>query len=84
MTKWFVYIVRCRDSSLYTGITNDLEKRIARHNSGVGARYTRWRRPVKLAWKRGVNSESQARKLEAKIKSLTRDKKLDLIKKRAL
>lgn len=84
MAKWLVYIVRCRDSSLYTGITNDLEKRIARHNSGVGARYTRSRRPVKLAWKRGVSSESRARKLEAKIKSMKRNEKLDLIKNRAL
>lgn len=82
MAEWFVYIVRCSDGSLYTGITNDLKKRLAKHNSGGGARYTRSRRPVRLAWKRRVNSESRARKLESKIKLLKRVEKLDIVKNR--
>ena len=47
---WHVYIVRCADGSLYTGLTNDLTARIAKHNSGAGAKYTRSRRPVRLVW----------------------------------
>lgn len=49
---WFVYIVRCRDGSLYTGATNDLDKRVRAHNAGKGARYTRSRRPVELVFSR--------------------------------
>jgi len=47
---WYVYLLECSDSSLYCGITNDLEKRIATHNSGKGAKYTKVRLPVKLYW----------------------------------
>jgi len=80
MQKWIVYILRCSDTSLYIGITNDLDKRIARHNSGDGARYTRSRRPVFLVWKEYVNSESLARKRELQLKGWTKIKKENLIK----
>ena len=77
---WFVYMVRCSDGTLYTGITNDLEKRIRAHNSGKdGARYTRSRRPVKLVYSEEAGSKSNAAKLEYKIKKMTRAKKMEMI-----
>lgn len=76
---WFVYIVRCsKDDSLYTGITNNLEKRIAAHNNGKGAKYTKSRRPVTLFKKIEVETKSEALKLEVKIKKLSREEKLKL------
>jgi len=79
---WYVYMVRCNDGTLYTGITNDLEKRIEAHNSGKdGARYTRSRRPVKLVYSEEVDSKSTAAKLEYKIKKMTRAKKMEMIER---
>ena len=78
---WHVYMVRCSDGTLYTGITNDLKKRIEAHNSGKeGARYTRSRRPVKLVYSEQVESKSAAAKLEYQLKKLPRLKKIRLIK----
>jgi putative endonuclease len=74
-----VYIVRCADDSLYTGCTNDLQKRVAAHNAGKGARYTRSRRPVTVAWSKRVKDRSRALSLEARLKQLTRSEKLALI-----
>lgn len=79
MATWFVYLVQCADQTLYTGITTDLEARIARHNAGTGAKYTRSRRPVHLAWHKRMRSESAARKQEYAIKQLTRQEKQHLI-----
>jgi len=76
---WYVYIIECKDGTLYTGITNNLERRIKDHNSGKGCRFTKYRRPVKLAHNEGVASRSEALKREAQIKGLVRDRKLDLI-----
>ena len=77
---WQVYMVLCNDGTLYTGITNDLEKRIEAHNSGKdGARYTRSRRPVKLVYSEEAGSKSTAAKLEYKIKKMTRAKKMEMI-----
>ena len=77
---WYVYMVRCSDETLYTGITNDLEKRIEAHNSGKdGARYTRSRRPVKLVYSEEAGAKSAAAKLEYKIKKMTRAKKMKLV-----
>jgi putative endonuclease len=73
--KWIVYLVRCSDKSLYCGTTNNLENRLAAHNSGKGARYTRSRRPVTLV---GVSSEmtkGDALKLEYRIKQAPANKK---------
>jgi putative endonuclease len=78
--KWHVYIVRCRDGTLYTGIARTLEKRIEEHNSGVtGARYTRSRRPVTLVYDEKSPSRSAALKRECEIKRMTRSAKERLI-----
>ena len=81
---WFVYMVRCCDGTLYTGITKDLEKRIAAHNSGKnGARYTRSRRPVRLIYSEQTESKAAAARLEYRIKKLKRSKKNNLINNEA-
>lgn len=72
---WFVYVLRCRDGSLYTGITKDVERRLAEHNAGTGAKYTRSHGPVQLAWSKRMRNESTARKREAAIKRLTKQQK---------
>ena len=80
-TIWCVYMVRCSDGTLYTGITNDLEKRIRAHNSGkAGARYTKSRRPVTLAYSEKAGSKSEAASLEYHIKKMARAKKKQLVK----
>jgi len=73
--NWFVYIVRCSDDSLYTGISTDPECRVAMHNSGKGARYTRSRLPVKLEVMFSGFTRSEALSVEYKIKQLSRRKK---------
>ncbi|MBI4537397.1 MAG: GIY-YIG nuclease family protein [candidate division NC10 bacterium] len=72
----FVYILRCRDGSLYTGVTTDLTRRLAEHRAGRGARYTRGRLPVVLAWSRRVAFWSRALREEHRIKHLPRAAKL--------
>lgn len=81
MKKCFVYMLECSDGSLYTGWTTDLEARVATHNSGEGAKYTRSRRPVKLVYFEELPDKSSALKREAAIKKLTRAKKIELTKK---
>lgn len=77
---WSVYIVRCADGSLYTGIARSLSKRISEHNSGIlGAKYTRSRRPVTLAYTEGYNSRSAASKREAVIKKMNKSEKEALV-----
>lgn len=76
---YYVYILKCGDGSLYTGITNDLEKRVARHQKGEGGRYTRSKRGVELTYSEKAASRGAALKREAEIKGWTRKKKLDLI-----
>ncbi len=75
----YVYILKCSDGTLYTGWTTDLKARIKTHNSGSGAKYTRARRPVSLAYYEEVSDRSAALKREAAIKKLPRNKKLELI-----
>jgi len=77
--KWFFYIVRCRDGSLYSGITNDLVNRLRQHNNGTGAKYTSGRRPVTLVYSEKYSSVSEALKREAQVKNLSKDKKEQLI-----
>ena len=78
--NWCVYIVRCADNSLYTGITTDLERRLFEHNNAKnGAKYTRPRRPVALVYQEIAESRSQASKREREIKNLTQQQKLLLI-----
>ncbi len=74
----FVYLLRCRDGSLYCGWTDDLERRIATHNAGKGARYTRSRKPVRLVWSEELADRSAALKREIAVKRLTRTQKLAL------
>ena len=74
----FVYLLQCRDGSLYCGWTDDLERRVAIHNAGKGARYTRSRKPVRLVWSEEVSDRSAALKRELSIKRLTRAEKIDL------
>lgn len=72
-------MVECSDGTLYTGITNDLDKRLQKHNNGTGAKYTRSRTPVVLKWTCECLDRSEASKLEYKIKQLSRKDKLELI-----
>ena len=77
---WFVYILRCSDDSLYTGVTTNLSRRVNEHNnSKKGAKYTRTRQPVELVWSAECGSRSEAMKREASIKKLNRPKKLLLV-----
>tara|TARA_B100001250_G_scaffold337492_1_gene304292 strand:- start:379 stop:597 length:219 start_codon:yes stop_codon:yes gene_type:complete len=71
--------LECNDQSLYTGITNDLKKRIIAHNSGKGAKYTKARLPVKLVYKESCKTKSDSLKREFEIKKLKRTEKLNLI-----
>ena len=78
---YHLYILKCADGALYTGITVDLERRINEHNSSkLGAKYTRTRRPVKLVYSKKFNNRSLASKAENRIKKLSRDEKIKLIK----
>jgi predicted GIY-YIG superfamily endonuclease len=80
--NWFVYIVRCADGSLYTGITKDVKRRFQQHNAGTASRYTRSRRPVKLIYQELHPSQSSALKREAAIKAMNREGKLTMIQQR--
>ena len=77
--EYIVYILRCGDGSLYTGITTDLERRVAVHNSGKGAKYTRSRLPVTPVYWETVPDKSTALRRELAIKKRTREEKLELI-----
>jgi len=76
---WFVYILRCGDGSLYTGCTDDVQRRLAVHRSGKGAKYTRSRLPVELVYQEEVPDRSAALRREAAIKKLKRQEKLRLM-----
>jgi putative endonuclease len=76
----YVYLLRCADDSLYCGWTVDVEKRVAMHEAGRASRYTASRRPVELAASWEVDTKTDARRMEARIKRLTRAEKLDLVR----
>jgi putative endonuclease len=78
--EWCFYIVRCQDNTLYSGIAVNVEARIKEHNKGLGAKYTRGRRPVTLVYSEKHNNVSEARKREAQVKSWARIKKEQLVK----
>ncbi len=80
MDKHYTYILECKDHTLYTGYTTDLERRLKVHNDGKGAKYTRIRRPVKLVYHEIFDNKSEALKREYALKQLTRKQKLALIK----
>lgn len=77
---YFVYLIQCGDSTLYTGIAKDVDRRFEEHNIGKGARYTRARKVVKVLYTEKYSSKSLALKREAQIKGWRREKKLNLIK----
>ncbi len=76
--SWVCYLLECADGTLYCGITNDLDKRLAAHNAGEGAKYTRSRLPVKLTYAEACANKSAALKREYEIKRLSRARKLAL------
>jgi putative endonuclease len=78
--SWVVYLLRCRDKTLYTGITNNVEKRLAAHNTGTGAKYTKSRRPVKLLAVSKKMPKVKAMQMEIKIKKQPKEKKLAVLK----
>lgn len=84
MAGWCVYILRCADGSLYTGITNDLERRVSEHNHGgkLGAAYTRGRRPVTPVYREACKDRSAALMREAAIRRMSRQEKIALIEKK--
>lgn len=77
---WFVYVLLCEDQSLYTGITNDLDKRFLEHKSGKGGGYTRSHQPMKMVYSEEVSSKSEALKREFEIKSWSRSKKIQMLR----
>jgi len=79
-TRWFVYLLRCSDASLYTGITTDISQRLHEHNhSAKGAKYTRGRRPVSLVYKEKLSSRSLASKREYQIKQMNKSEKEQIV-----
>ncbi|MFZ5438140.1 MAG: GIY-YIG nuclease family protein [Patescibacteria group bacterium] len=79
LKPWFVYIVRCADNTLYTGISDNLATRINKHNAGKGAKYTKGRSPVTLIYQEKCADRSTASQREAAIKKLTKSAKLKLL-----
>ena len=76
---WHLYVLRCGDGSLYTGITTDVDKRLEAHKTGKGAKYTRGRGPLELVYREACGDHSAALKRELEIKRLSREEKLKLI-----
>jgi len=81
LEKFYTYILKCADDSLYCGYTNELEKRIETHNSGKGAKYTKPRLPVELLYYEEFDTKSEALKRECEIKKMKREEKLKLTEK---
>jgi predicted GIY-YIG superfamily endonuclease len=81
--RWFVYILRCADGSLYTGITKDVDRRLEQHNAGTASRYTRSRLPVTREYQEEQPNQSLALKRELAIKAMSRQKKESLIRQLA-
>lgn len=83
--SWWVYILRCADGSLYSGITTDLQRRLAEHNSASSTtKYTRMRQPVEMVYSRAHPDRSAASQEEYRLKKLPRDAKLDLISRQKM
>ena len=76
---WYLYILRCRDGSLYTGITTDVQTRLEAHRAGKGAKYTRGRGPLELVYSENCGDHSAALKREFQVKALSRAEKMKLI-----
>ena len=78
-TVWYLYILRCKDGTYYTGITTDVEKRREAHRSGKGAKYTRGRGPLELVYSEACQDHSHALKREYEVKKLSKEQKLQMI-----
>lgn len=79
---WYLYVVECSDSTLYTGVTTDVERRVREHNTtSRGAKYTKFRRPVKLLWFKMYSNRSNAQSAEYAFKKLPRQQKVKLIRR---
>ena len=78
-SQWYLYILRCKDDTFYTGITTDVEKRLEVHRSGKGAKYTRGRNPLELVYRECCENHSHALKRELAVKKLTRQEKEKLV-----
>lgn len=76
---WYLYILRCGDDTLYTGITTDIDRRLEAHSQGRGAKYTRGRGPLEIVYREVCGSHSQALRRELEIKALSRQEKLALL-----
>ena len=76
--NWYVYILRCADGTLYTGITNDLDRRLKAHNAGTASKYTRVRRPVTMVYQKNADTKGDALRRELQIKSMSRQQKMAL------
>lgn len=83
-TNYTIYMLECRDGSIYTGITNDLTRRLTQHRKGKGAKYTRGRLPIRLCYMEQVDTKSEALRREIEIKKLPRSKKIRLIQQGGL
>ena len=81
ISMYYLYIIQCKDQSLYTGITTDITRRVKEHSTGKGGKYTRSKRSVKLVYQEEYEDRSKAQSREAEIKSWNRFKKLQLIQK---
>jgi putative endonuclease len=77
--KWWVYVLRCADGTLYTGISTDPDRRLTQHNAGTASKYTRSRRPVEVVYRERRRGHSDALKREAALKALPRRAKLALV-----
>ncbi len=80
MANWYIYLVRCCDGSLYTGITTDVEHRLSEHAGGAGAKYLRGRGPLELVFQKKLGSRSLALGVEARIKKLPKIRKEELVR----
>lgn len=83
-STWYLYILKCKDGTLYTGIATDVQKRLEMHRSGKGAKYTRGRGPLELVYSEECENHSQALKRECEVKKLTKERKQQLILSRKL
>ena len=81
--RWFLYILQCNDGTLYTGITNDLPRRLAQHGDGNASRYTRSRRPLKLVYQEPCHNKSSALRKEYALKQLSKKDKQEYINRKS-
>ena len=78
MSNWIVYILECKDKTLYTGITNNIERRLSQHETGTGAKYTKGRGPFQVVYTENCKDRSEASRRESEIKQLSKREKLNI------